>query len=106
MRAPCAVYQKEWFTDEDFPRNSAEMWKRHFADVCGDVPIVVGEIGGGYYWSDYLPNNDRAWQDFAVPWFANRSIGLFYFGLTADSDDTGARHPHNIYACELYRAYL
>ena len=63
----------------------AAIWEDRFgfAQKRLRVPLVVGELGGTY------TGADRQWQDAAVEYMRARGIGLFYFALNPQSDDTG-----------------
>ena len=80
-----AVYPQDYFGAKDFPRNMAAIWEDRFgfAQKRLRVPLVVGELGGTY------TGADRQWQDAAVEYMRARGIGLFYFALNPQSDDTG-----------------
>ena len=62
-----------------------QVWEAHFAfaQQLTHRPIVLGEIGGRY------TDQDRQWQDWAIPYLKQRGFGIFYFALNPDSDDTG-----------------
>ncbi|KAL1510621.1 hypothetical protein AB1Y20_006922 [Prymnesium parvum] len=80
-----SVYPQHYFSSPFFPQNMPAVWEGHFASVqkSTNTPIVIGEIGGRY------TDQDRQWQDWALPYCVSRGFGLFYFALNPDSDDTG-----------------
>ena len=80
-----SVYLQHYFESPLFPRNMPGVWESHFASVQKETntPIVIGEIGGQY------TDQDRQWQDWAIPYCVQRGFGLFYFALNPDSEDTG-----------------
>jgi len=110
----CREWERSGCTNS-FPHNLGQLYKDNFWNTRGDVPIVVGEIGGWYgdighqrKWDptgkngpkpDDRDQKDKRFQDYAIAWFVQHGIGVFYFGLTADSVDTGGilapdnRHP-------------
>ena len=67
------------------------VWEYHFgfAKELTGRPIVLGEMGGRY------TNQDKAWQDWAMPYIVQRGFGLFYFALNPDSEDTGGLVPRD-----------
>jgi hypothetical protein len=74
-----------YFKSANFPNNMVKVWEDHFAFVQQSTgqPIVVGEMGGIY------TGTDKIWQDWAFAELKRRGIGLFYFCLNPDSEDTG-----------------
>lgn len=80
-----SVYMQSYFKDDKFPHNMPSVWDEHFAFVSRETkqPIVVGELGGFY------GDKDKEWQDAAIEFFRDHSIGLFYFCLNPSSRDTG-----------------
>ena len=80
-----SVYQQHYFESPLFPTNMPGVWDEHFAFAQKETgrPIVLGEIGGKY------SDQDRQWQDWALPYMAKQGFGLFYFALNPDSEDTG-----------------
>ncbi len=91
-----SVYMQKYFQANNFPSNMAQIWMDRFAflSVQGIAPVVIGEMGGFYDApgnpSGHDPNGlDKVWQDWAIAFCRNHSIGMFYFALNPGSDDTG-----------------
>ncbi|KAL3923959.1 MAG: hypothetical protein SGPRY_004061 [Prymnesium sp.] len=80
-----SVYMQHYFHADNFPYNMQGIWEQHFAFVqqLTGQPVVVGEMGGLY------TGKDKIWQDSAFEFMRRRGIGLFYFCLNPDSEDTG-----------------
>jgi len=80
-----SVFEQEYFSDVSFPNNMPSIWMTHFASIqlSTKQPLVVGEAGGKFV------GKDRHWQEKLVDFLLWRHIGLFYFCLNPDSDDTG-----------------
>jgi len=78
------VYMQSYFRAPNFPHNMEAIWDQHFAFVQQSTgqPIVIGEMGGTYV------GKDRTWQDWAFGLIKQRGIGLFYFCLNPDSEDS------------------
>jgi aryl-phospho-beta-D-glucosidase BglC (GH1 family) len=76
-----------YFRPADFTRSMPGIWEKHFGFVTEPplgTPIVIGELGGFY-----RAPKDIEWQDWALGYAAQRHMGVFYFGLNPNSDDTG-----------------
>lgn len=74
----------------DFPHNLGQLYEDNFWEQRGDVPVVVGEFGGWNGDADHdSDGKDARFQAYAIDWFRERGVGVFYFGLTSDSADTG-----------------
>ena len=75
---------QSYFRAPNFPHNMEAIWDQHFAFVQQSTgqPIVIGEMGGTYV------GKDRTWQDWAFGLIKQRGIGLFYFCLNPDSEDS------------------
>ena len=80
---------ENYFNDAAFPHNMPGVWDFHFGFVkeLTRRPIVLGEFGGMY------TDQDRQWQDWALPYCKQQGISLFYFALNPDSEDTGGLVP-------------
>ena len=81
----------------NFPNNLGALWGDNFMNQRGDVPIVIGEFGGWYgdfshrrHWDpkgktgpkpDDRDVKDKVFQDYAMDWYGQHSVGVFYFGL-------------------------
>ncbi|KAL1528782.1 hypothetical protein AB1Y20_010109 [Prymnesium parvum] len=80
-----SVYQQHYFDDAAFPYNMPAVWDSHFAFAkeLTHTPIVLGEFGGRYV------DQDKQWQDWALPFCVESGFGMFYFALNPDSADTG-----------------
>ena len=61
------------------------IWDKRFGFLPNEVgqPVVIGEMGGKYV------EKDKQWQDWAASYMQRKGIGIFYFGLPPNSDDTG-----------------
>ena len=71
--------------DRAFPNNMEAIWDKRFGFLPNEVgqPVVIGEMGGKYV------EKDKQWQDWAASYMQRKGIGIFYFGLPPNSDDTG-----------------
>ena len=80
-----SVYEQAYFSDNTFPNNMPAIWEERFDFVRAQtgVPLVIGEMGGFY------KDTDKTWQDWAIGYIKANSIGIFYFALGPESDDTG-----------------
>ena len=80
-----SVYAQSYFGAADFPSNMPAIWQARFDFVreTTGAPVVIGEMGGFY------TGNDKRWQDWAIDYCMKNGIGLFYFALGPESDDTG-----------------
>ena len=91
-----SVYMQQYFDAGNFPLNMPSIWLQRFAFLAveGIAPVVIGEMGGFYDApgnpSGKDPNGlDKIWQDWAIAYCRNHSIGMFYFALNPGSVDTG-----------------
>ena len=76
---------QSYFSAATIPANMPQIWEERFAfltHTAGGVPVVMGEFGGFYEGADKL------WQDTAMTFMRERSIGVFYFALNPGSEDT------------------
>ena len=99
-RSSCALQSGHSTLPSDGPPDvwlSSLQWGDNFWDQRGDVPIVIGEFGGWYgdfshsrHWDPTGENGpipddrdvkDKRFQDYAMAWFVQHSVGVFYFGL-------------------------
>ena len=91
-----SVYMQNYFSASDFPANMPNIWLERFAFLAvNDIaPVVIGEMGG-FYDTPGNPSGhdenglDKIWQDWAINFCRDHSIGIFYFALNPGSDDTG-----------------
>mmetsp|Transcript_26468 Transcript_26468/g.67219 ORF Transcript_26468/g.67219 Transcript_26468/m.67219 type:complete len:737 (-) Transcript_26468:276-2486(-) len=80
-----SVYAQGYFAELNFPNNMPAIWQARFdfvREMTGS-PVVIGEMGGFY------TGSDKRWQDWAISYCVANEIGLFYFALGPESDDTG-----------------
>lgn len=86
-----SVYEQNYFSEPGFPLNMPSVWDAHFgfAKALTQTPIVLGEFGGRFV------DQDRQWQEWAIPYVVSQGYGLFYFALNPDSVDTGGLLPSN-----------
>ena len=80
-----SVYAQTYFKAHDFPNNMPAIWRARFDFVrqLTGAPVVIGEMGGFY------TETDKRWQDWAATYMKTNGIGVFYFALGPESDDTG-----------------
>ena len=80
-----SVYAQGYFSDRGFPGNMGAIWKSRFDFVREQTgcPVVIGEMGGFY------TGKDKVWQDWAIGYMRDNGLGVFYFALGPESDDTG-----------------
>jgi len=75
------------FHSRDFPHgNMPDHWEWLFGHVTATgAPILMGEIGGDATCCD---GQDYEWHTTMLSYLERKHIGLFYFCLNANSDDT------------------
>ena len=80
-----SVYEQGYFKAHDFPANMPAIWQARFDFVRAQTgaPVIIGEMGGFY------TGKDQQWQDWAAAYMKLKGIGVFYFALGPESDDTG-----------------
>lgn len=78
-----SVFMQNYFAAKSFPNNMAKIWLERFAflSIEGIAPVVIGEMGGFYDTpgnpSGHDPKGlDKIWQDWAIAFCRNHSIGL------------------------------
>jgi endoglucanase len=82
------VFNQDWFSASDFPRNLINRWETGFGFIFREniAPILVGEFGG----KDADGTSKEAiWQKTFVQYLKDNNLSFTYWCLNPNSDDTG-----------------
>mmetsp|Transcript_34602 Transcript_34602/g.76054 ORF Transcript_34602/g.76054 Transcript_34602/m.76054 type:complete len:653 (-) Transcript_34602:916-2874(-) len=77
-------YMPPFFNVRQFPDNMEAIWDNHFgfAQAQTGQPVILGETGGT------AKGHDEKWVRALVDYLKKRRIGLFWYCLNPNSDDT------------------
>ena len=78
-----SVYPRDYFEDENFPKNMDEIWEKTFWKYSDTYTLIFGEFGGNYL------AEDKIWQDALISYMISKRIDSFYFwSWNPNSTDT------------------
>jgi endoglucanase len=82
------VYNQNWFTAKNFPKNMPAIWDKHFGYLVREhiAPVLVGEFGGK---SSATNTTEGIWQHALISYMKQNGISYTYWALNPDSGDTG-----------------
>ncbi|WP_205862621.1 glycoside hydrolase family 5 protein [Planosporangium thailandense] len=82
------VYNQNWFTDKDFPKNMPAIWDQMWGNLAksGKAPVIMGEFGGK---TVDQKETEGVWQHALIDYLKQNGLSYTYWCWNPDSGDTG-----------------
>jgi endoglucanase len=82
------VYNQNWFTAKNFPKNMPAFWDKHwgFLKKNNTAPVLLGEFGGK---KSAGRSTEAVWQDSLIKYLKKNGMSYTYWCWNPDSGDTG-----------------